>query len=275
MPGVLYIVPTPIGNVADMPPRGVASLQQVDVIACEDTRHSRYLLDMLGIDKPLVALHQHNEQGAAQHLIQRLLAGESVGVISDAGTPVVSDPGAVITALAHANGIQIVPIPGPSAVVTALSASGLSGEQYVFAGFIPSKAAERRKFLVAQGRYPMTTIFYETPHRIAETLADMQSLYDPERTLVIARELTKTFEQIVSLPIKEASAWLASDANHSRGEFVLLVSAYVAETDNTAWQQMADDCLKTTISAKDAAALIAKYTGVKKKMVYQYLIDNK
>lgn len=275
MPGVLYIVPTPIGNVADMPPRGVASLQQVDVIACEDTRHSRYLLDMLGIDKPLVALHQHNEQGAAQHLIQRLLAGESVGVISDAGTPVVSDPGAVITALAHANGIQIVPIPGPSAVVTALSASGLSGEQYVFAGFIPSKAAERRKFLAAQGRYPMTTIFYETPHRIAETLGDMQALYDPERTLVIVRELTKTFEQIVSLPIKEASAWLASDANHSRGEFVLLVSAYVAETDNTAWQQMADDCLKTTISAKDAAALIAKYTGVKKKMVYQYLIDNK
>lgn len=275
MPGVLYIVPTPIGNVADMPPRGVASLQQVDVIACEDTRHSRYLLDMLGIDKPLVALHQHNEQSAAQHLIQRLLAGESVGVISDAGTPVVSDPGAVITALAHANGIQIVPIPGPSAVVTALSASGLSGEQYVFAGFIPSKAAERHKFLVAQGRYPMTTIFYETPHRIAETLADMQSLYDPERTLVIARELTKTFEQIVSLPIKEASEWLAGDANHSRGEFVLLVSAYAAETDNTAWQQMADDCLKTTISAKDAAALIAKYTGVKKKMVYQYLIDNK
>ncbi len=274
MSGTLYIVATPIGNLADFSERGKVSLQQVDIIACEDTRHSRHLLDSIGVRKPLIALHQHNEQGSAQQLIMRILAGESVAVISDAGTPVVSDPGAVITRLAHENGITVVPIPGASAVMTALSASGLAGDQFIFAGFIPAKAGERQRFLGEYGASPLTTIFYETPHRIAATLDEMAQLFSPERILVIARELSKTYEQIVRLPVSEAPEWLVSDPNHGKGEFVLLLAGEEAPQTDDNWRAMADDLAASGVSSKDTAGLVAKYTGAKKKAVYQYLIDS-
>lgn len=273
MTGKLYFVATPIGNLEDISQRALNILQYVDAIACEDTRVSRRLLDAYGIEKSLFVLHQHNEQAAAAQLLPRLERGENIAVISDAGTPVVSDPGAVISRLAHERGIQIVPIPGANAVITALCASGLAGDRFAFAGFVPAKAGERRSFLDRFVRADCTTVFYETPHRIADTLVMMQMLYAERRELTIARELTKTFEQIVKLTVGDAVAWLESDSHHRRGEFVVLLGAAAAqETSMGEWQAMADDFVAVGMSSRDAAALVAKYAGANKKAVYQYLI---
>ena len=272
MPGILYIVATPIGNLADMSRRGKDSLQQADVIACEDTRHSRHLLDAIGVDKPLLALHRHNERGSAHRLLDRLLGGANVAVICDAGTPGVSDPGALLVELALANDIRVVPIPGPCAAITALSASGFSSARFYFAGFIPPKIVARRAFLSAAGKRDCVTIFYEAPHRIGETLAAMAALYDKDRVLVIARELSKTFEQIVRLPIGEAPRWLAADAHHGKGEFVLLLEGEPESSAVEDWREMARELTAAGVSHRDTAALVAKYSGAKKKQVYRFLI---
>ncbi|SUO95138.1 16S rRNA (cytidine(1402)-2'-O)-methyltransferase [Suttonella ornithocola] len=273
MSGCLYVVATPIGNLEDISQRALAILQQVDAIACEDTRTSRRLLEVYGIDKPLFASHQHNERGVAEKLVARIEAGENIAVISDAGTPVISDPGAVLTQLAHQRGIRVIPIPGANAVITALSASGLPGDRFMFAGFIPAKSGERQRFLQQFKNADCTTVFYETPHRIAETLAEMQQLFTANRPLTIARELTKTFEQIVALTVGSAINWLAEDSYHEKGEFVLLLGAEtVQEVDEQQWQSMAEELRDCGVSSKDAANLVAKYTGVNKKSVYNYLI---
>lgn len=275
MSGVLYIVATPIGNLQDISERAKSILSQVDAIACEDTRHSRRLLDALGIDKPLIALHQHNEHGASEGLLNRLQKGEHLALVSDAGTPLISDPGQWLTRVALDAGIQVVPVPGASSVMAALSASGLPADQFVFAGFVPSKAGERMRFIEEHGKNSMTTVFFETPHRIAATLNALKDQLDGKRIIVIARELTKQFEQVVRMPLQEAPAWLASDKNHERGEFVLLLegqSASVAADE--LWQEMARDMIAGGMSSKDCAALVAKYSGVKKKTAYQYIIDN-
>ncbi|SUX21396.1 Ribosomal RNA small subunit methyltransferase I [Cardiobacterium valvarum] len=272
MSGTLYIVATPIGNLDDISRRALATLQAADIIACEDTRHSRRLLDAYAIDRPLTALHQHNERGAAEALIRRLQAGENVALVSDAGTPLVSDPGALLTRLAHEAGIRISPLPGASSVITALSASGLPADRFTFAGFIPAKAGERQRFLDDYRTAMHTTIFFEAPHRISETLATMAGTFDGARPLVIARELSKQFEQIAHLSVATAPAWLAGDDNRRRGEFVLLLGAAVAQT-TADWQPLADDLRDAGLAAKTTAALVAKHTGANKKAVYQYLLD--
>ena len=272
MSGTLYIVATPIGNLDDIGRRALATLQAVDIIACEDTRHSRRLLDACAIDRPLTALHQHNERGATEALIRRLHAGENVALVSDAGTPLVSDPGALLTRLAHAAGIRVCPIPGASSVIAALSAGGLPADRFTFAGFIPAKAGERQRFLDDYRTAAHTTIFFEAPHRIADTLAAMADAFDSARPLVIARELSKQFEQIASLTVATAPAWLAADANRARGEFVLLLGAAAAQP-NAGWQALADDLRDAGLAAKTTAALVAKHTDANKKAVYQYLLD--
>lgn len=272
--GVLYIVATPIGNLQDITARGQAILAQVDAIACEDTRHSRRLLDAYGIDKPLIALHQHNEHGASEALLARLRAGENIALVSDAGTPLISDPGQWLTRVALEQDVPVVPIPGVSSVMTALSVSGLPADQFVFAGFIPSKAGERMRFIEAHGKHTMTTVFFETPHRIAASIAALAAQLDGNRTIVFARELTKQFEQIARMPLAEAVDWLAADSNRSRGEFVLLLEGQSAESsDEALWQEMAQDLVHAGVSSKDCATLVAKYTGAKKKQVYQYIVD--
>lgn len=275
MAGKLYLVATPIGHLQDMSYRAVAILQQVQAIACEDTRVSRHLLEAFGIDKPLFALHQHNEHGAAQGLLARLQAGEEIAVISDAGTPVISDPGAWIVKLAHEQGIQVVPIPGANAVVTALCASGLSGDSFHFAGFIPAKSSERQQFLRRFVSAQETTIFYESPHRIADTLLAMQEIFAAKRRLVIARELTKTFEQIVSLPLEEALDWLKADSNHQRGEFVLLLEAAAEQTEDLLGYELAEDLLAQGLSIKTICALLQQHCGANKKALYQHLLTKK
>lgn len=272
MAGTLFVVATPIGHLEDMSARAIATLRAAAVIACEDTRVSRRLLDAYGIATPLVALHQHNERGAAEALLARLQAGEDVALISDAGTPLVSDPGATLTRMAHEAGIRVSPVPGASAVMAALSASGLPGDAFCFAGFVPSRAGERARFLEGFRESAVTAVMFETPHRIADTLAAMAENYAPERGLVIARELTKQFEQIVRLRIEEACAWLASDANHARGEFVLVLEAAQTQTDDAAWQALADDLRGAGVSSRDAAAIVARHCNAPKKAVYQYLI---
>ena len=273
MSGVLFVVATPIGNLEDVSRRALAVLAAADIIACEDTRHSRRLLDAYAIDRPLLPLHQHNERGAAQALLQRLQEGANVALVSDAGTPLVSDPGALLTRLAHEAGIRICPVPGASSVMAALSASGLPADRFQFAGFIPAKAGERQRFFAEFAAAAQTTIFFETPHRIAESLAAMAEIFDGARRLVVARELTKQFEQIALLTVASAPAWLAEDDNRQRGEFVLLLEA-AAEKEAADWQPLAEDLRAAGLSAKDTAALVAKHTGANKKAVYQYLLDN-
>ena len=273
MSGVLFVVATPIGNLEDVSQRALAVLAAADIIACEDTRHSRRLLDAYSIDRPLLPLHQHNERGAAQALLQRLQEGANVALVSDAGTPLVSDPGALLTRLAHEAGIRICPVPGASSVMAALSASGLPADRFQFAGFIPAKAGERQRFFAEFAAAAQTTIFFETPHRIAESLAAMAEIFDGARRLVVARELTKQFEQIALLTVASAPAWLAEDDNRQRGEFVLLLEA-AAEQEAADWQPLAEDLRAAGLSAKDTAALVAKHTGANKKAVYQYLLDN-
>ncbi|WP_314260058.1 16S rRNA (cytidine(1402)-2'-O)-methyltransferase [Cardiobacterium hominis] len=272
MNGVLFVVATPIGNLEDVSQRALATLAAADIIACEDTRHSRRLLDACGIDRPLLPLHQHNERSAAQALLQRLQEGANVALVSDAGTPLVSDPGALLTRLAHEAGIRICPVPGASSVMAALSASGLPADRFQFAGFIPAKAGERQRFFAEFTAATQTTIFFETPHRIAESLAAMAEIFDGARRLVVARELTKQFEQIAMLTVATAPAWLAEDDNRQRGEFVLLLGAAVGQT-TADWQPLADDLRDAGLSAKTTAALVAKHTGANKKAVYQYLLD--
>lgn len=273
MTGTLFVVATPIGNLQDFSPRAVDVLRAVAVIACEDTRVSRRLLEAYGIDKPLFSLHQHNERGAAAQMLARLQAGEDVALVSDAGTPLVSDPGATLTEMAHAAGIRVSPIPGASAVMAALSASGLIGDHFEFAGFVPSRAGERQRFLENVARSAHTLVMFETPHRIADTLAAMKALFAPDRVLVVARELSKQFEQVVRTTVGEAPAWLAADSNHGRGEFVLLLGAAAVAADDGVWQAFARDLRLAGVSNKDNAALTAKHTGANKKQVYQFLIS--
>lgn len=221
---VLYVVATPIGHLADLTERAREVLCAVPWVAAEDTRHSQPLLRHLGSSARLLPAHQHNEEAAAQQIIAKLSAGEAVALVSDAGTPAVSDPGARIVARVRAAGFRVVPLPGPCAAATALSASGLEAPHFLFYGFLPAKGAQREKALAEMLSLPYTLVFYEAPHRIVEAVDALLAAFGPERTLVIARELTKMFESIHVCPLGEAPAWLAADSNNQRGEFVLLVS---------------------------------------------------
>lgn len=264
----LYVVPTPLGNLSDMTPRGIEVLRQVGWIACEDTRHSAPLLRHFGIEARLLAAHEHNEESAAQQIVSRLNAGESVALISDAGTPAVSDPGARIVARVREAGYRIVPLPGPCAAITALSASGLIEPHFLFYGFLPAKAKQREDALRELAALPYTLVFYEAPHRVVDTVDALLAILGPARTLVLARELTKLFETIHACPLGEAPEWLREDTNRQRGEFVLMVSGAPPSADEGDAERVLQLLLDEGLPVKQAARLAHGITGVAKNTLY-------
>lgn len=266
----LYVVATPIGNLGDITMRALSVLRAADIIACEDTRHTARLASHFGLAAQMVAVHQHNERESAQRLIDAVSAGKVVALVSDAGTPAVSDPGARVVRVCQEAGCAVVPLPGPSAVVTALSASGLLDDHFVFVGFLPNKQAARRAAIRAWANVPAALVFYESPHRIVDAVADLAVELEPTRELVIAREITKTFEQIVRLPLAQAADWLAADDNRQRGEFVLLVSAPPerAADDLDAHAEKVLGLLLSELPLKSASRLASEITGASRNALY-------
>lgn len=272
----LYVVATPIGNLGDMSQRAVEVLQQVDLIAAEDTRHSARLLQHFAVSTPCVALHEHNEREQSSRLLQRLANGENVAIIADAGTPLLSDPGFHLVQQARRQGIRVVPIPGPSALVAALSVSGLPTDCFKFAGFLPARSAARRQRLAELAQEPCTLVFYESPHRIQESLADMITELGAEREAVLARELTKTFETVRGGPLEDLQRFVEGDPHQQKGEMVLLVAGAPArdeEIDVEAERVLS--ILLEELPVKQAAALAARITGVKKNRLYQHALTMK
>ena len=269
--GVLYVVATPIGNLADISQRALAVLAGVDFIAAEDTRHSGRLLQHYQITSKTLALHDHNERDRAPDVVARLMQGKSVALISDAGTPLISDPGFHLVRLARESGIKVMPVPGASAMIAALSAAGLPSDRFVFEGFLPSKSTARKKRLEAMGMETRTLIFYEAPHRLLDTLADMVAVLGADRHVVLARELTKTFETIKSDAAAALLEWASDDPDQQKGEVVLLVAGVsVAEDDVPDGEaQRILKILLDELPLSQASALAAKITGGKKKPLYQ------
>jgi len=272
----LYVVATPIGNVTDISLRALHVLSLVDAVACEDTRNTAQLMNRFGLHKPLIAAHMHNERAAAEGLIARLQAGERIALVSDAGTPAVSDPGARIVDAVRAAGLRVIPLPGASAAVAALSASGLVNDQFHFVGFLPSKAKQREAVLQGLVAAPATLVFYEAPHRIVECAQALADAFGAERQVVFAREVTKLFEQIHRCPLGEAVAWLKSDTNHEKGEFVVLVEgAPPADEGHDAGTDRILQILLAELPVKQAAALAAQITGKKKNALYDRALELK
>ena len=267
----LYVVPTPLGNLADLSQRATSTLCAVRWIAAEDTRHTAPLLRHIGATAKLIAAHEHNENEAAERIVALLAKGEAVALVSDAGTPGISDPGARIVAAARAAGHRIVPLPGPCAATTALSAAGLPDAHFFFGGFLPAKSAQRRAALASLRDLPAALVFYEAPHRIIATVEDLASTLGETRTLIIARELTKLFESIHSCPLGEAAAWLQADSNRQRGEFVLIVSGAGASQQGD-WAEagrVLELLLAEGLPVKQAARLAATITGAGKNELYR------
>jgi 16S rRNA (cytidine1402-2'-O)-methyltransferase len=271
----LYVVATPLGNLDDITLRAVDTLRGADLIACEDTRHSRPLLDRLGLRAPLLALHEHNENAAADKIVALLREGKRVALITDAGTPGISDPGARAVAAVRAAGFAVVPLPGPSAAIAALSASGLADARFLFAGFLPTKTAARRAEIARLAATEAALVFYEAPHRIEETVADLAATLEPQRSLVVARELTKLFEQIAVMPVADGPAWLAADANRRRGEFVLVVSGPPPRSGLGAEEERVLQTLLAELPVKQAAKLAAAITGAAKNALYERALELK
>jgi 16S rRNA (cytidine1402-2'-O)-methyltransferase len=276
--GTLYVVATPIGNLDDISARALRILTEVSLIAAEDTRHSTRLMQHFGIRTPLAACHEHNEREEGGRFITRLLAGEDVALISDAGTPLISDPGYHLVRQARAAQVRVVPVPGACALIAGLSAAGLPSDRFVFEGFLPAKQVARCTRLTAVKHDPRTLIFYEAPHRLLDSVADMRDVFGAERPAVLARELTKAFETIRGLPLHELHDWIAADANQQRGECVLLVAGY-QEPDEALEVSLEAQRVLTLLMAelppKRAAAIAAEITGVHKKALYQWALDNK
>lgn len=265
----LYIVATPIGNLADISARAIEILSSVDLIAAEDTRHSKYLLQHHGIETSTISLHEHNEQQRSELLLARITAGESIALISDAGTPLISDPGFRLVNMAREQGIKVIPIPGACAVITALSASGLSAERFAFEGFLPSKSTARRQVLEKLANEPRTLIFYESPKRMVASLQDMLAVFGGERKACLARELTKMFETIVTLPLAELVEVVINDPNHQKGEIVLLVEGQsTAVNSDEAEQARVLKILLQELPLKQAASITASILGIKKNKAY-------
>ncbi|MDZ4099096.1 MAG: 16S rRNA (cytidine(1402)-2'-O)-methyltransferase [Methylophilaceae bacterium] len=270
--GTLYVVATPIGNLEDITLRALEVLKAVDVIAAEDTRHTSGLLSHYGIRKKMVAVHEHNEHQSAEQLLSRLRAGESVALVTDAGTPGISDPGAVVVDIVREAGLPVVPIPGASAVIAAMSASGIRQNGFSFIGFLPASGSQRRKTLESLKGYASTLVFYEAPHRVLESVKDMATVLGGERRITIARELTKTFETFHRCNLHDAATWIESDSNQQRGEFVLLVESLPAVED----AEISEDVervlklLMAELPLKQAVKLAAEITGAKKNALYEH-----
>ena len=270
----LYVVATPIGNVADISLRAIRVLSLVDAVACEDTRNTGQLMTRLGLSRPLFSAHQHNECEIAQKIIARLEQGERVALVSDAGTPAVSDPGARIVDAVLDAGFRVIPIAGPSAAIAALSVGGLTAEQFHFIGFLPAKAAQRDQLLAGLSSSTAIQVFYEAPHRILDTVQALLKAFGPQRRIVISREISKLFEQIHRCPLSEAHDWLSADANRQKGEFVLLVEGGAADEDATSSEALRVlHILLADLPVSQAAALAAKITGMKKNALYQMALE--
>lgn len=267
----LYVLATPIGNFADITLRALHTLALVDAVACEDTRNTGHLLSHYGLSKHLIAAHQHNEREVAEKLIARLQAGERIALVSDAGTPAVSDPGARIVDAVRSAGLRVLPLPGPSAAITALSASGLVCDQFHFVGFLPAKASARAQLLQQLRGATATLIFYEAPHRISAAVDALAAAFGPGRQIVFARELTKLFEEIHRCPLADAAAWVAADAHRQKGEYVLLVEGAppAADAEDAAEADRVLRILLAECPLKQAAALAAQITGHKKNALYE------
>ena len=273
--GTLYIVATPIGNLQDITQRALAVFAEVDLIAAEDTRHSGLLLSHYGIKKPFFALHDHNEQQKADLLVEKLRAGTNIALISDAGTPLISDPGFHLVRKCRQAGVKVVPLPGACAAITALCASGIASDRFCFEGFLPAKSKARRDRLQNLQKEDRTLIFYESTHRILDTLADVEELFGAERYVVLAREITKTWETISGDSVGNLRRWLNEDANRTKGEMVLIVEGCI-ETRETEFSPEAVKALKliaAELPLKKAAAIVAELYGYKKNALYQFGLE--
>lgn len=267
--GCLWVVATPIGHRDDISARAIETLRSVALIAAEDTRHSRPMLLQHNVATPLVALHEHNEREAVAAIVRRLQQGESVALISDAGTPLISDPGFRLVRAAREAGIRCIPVPGACAAIAALSVAGLPSDRFVFEGFLPPKTAARRSRLEELASDPRTLIFYESSHRVMESLADMRDVFGAEREAVLARELTKVFETVIGQPLSQLAARVASDPNQQRGECVILVAGCGEDVDaKLAEGRRVFAMLRDALPPAKAAKLAAAITGAPRKSLY-------
>ncbi len=269
--GLLYVVATPIGNLDDLSERARQVLAGADLVAAEDTRHSGRLLQHLGLSKPMLALHDHNERGRVSRVLEALSAGQTVALVSDAGTPLVSDPGYIVVREARAAGFKVSPIPGACALVAGLSAAGLPTDQFLFAGFLPAKRAGRKSTLESFRRQSATLVFYESPHRITDLMEDVVDVFGAERECVLGRELTKTFETFYSGAAAEVLAELQADPHGSRGEFVVMVRG-AADVPSVEASVDADKLLALLVKelpVKTAAKIVADVSGLSKNDLYQ------
>lgn len=278
-PGTLYIVATPIGNLEDLSPRAERVLSTVDLVAAEDTRHTGRLLQHFGTRKPMIALHDHNERERYQRVLDELQAGKNVALVSDAGTPLISDPGYVLVREARALGVRVSPVPGACAAVTALSAAGLPTDRFLFGGFLPAKRSARKAALESLRRELATLVFYESPHRILEALADMAEILGDTREVVLGRELTKTFETFYSGSLAEVIEVLQSDAHGTRGEFVVMVRGYEPsgepQSESALDENRLLELLLRELPVKKAARVVADLTGGSKNELYQRALSLK
>ncbi|WP_434030466.1 16S rRNA (cytidine(1402)-2'-O)-methyltransferase [[Pseudomonas] boreopolis] len=269
VPGILHVVATPIGNLADLSPRAQEVLRGVDAICAEDTRHSKQLLAHFGIERPLLALHEHNEDAIAQKIVARLLDGQALALVSDAGTPLVSDPGFRLVRAARAAGVKVSPVPGPSAAIAALSVAGLPSDRFAFEGFLPAKASARRERLARLAGEARTLVFYESSHRIAESLADLGEAFGTDRPAVVARELTKLFETVLDGTLGELRARVEADPDQRKGEFVVMVQgAGEDESAKIAEGRRVYALLNAHLPPSAAAKLAAEITGAPRKALY-------
>ncbi|AIZ80302.1 16S rRNA (cytidine(1402)-2'-O)-methyltransferase [Actinobacillus equuli] len=274
--GTLYIVATPIGNLGDITQRALDTFAQVDLIAAEDTRHSGLLLSHYGIKKPFFALHDHNEQQKAAVLVEKLQQGLNIALISDAGTPLISDPGFHLVRHCRQAGVKVVPLPGACAAITALCASGIASDRFCFEGFLPAKTKSRCDKLAEVADEPRTLIFYESTHRILDTLEDMQKMLGKDRYVVMAREITKTWETIYGDTLTNLIAWLNEDSNRIKGEIVLVVEGKPEQADEEFSTQAVKllGLLCQELPLKKAAAIVAETFGYKKNALYQYGLEH-
>jgi 16S rRNA (cytidine1402-2'-O)-methyltransferase len=275
--GVLYVVATPIGNLLDITRRALEVLQSVPLVAAEDTRHSRKLLAHYGIGTPMLALHEHNERTATSGLLRRLESGADIALVSDAGTPLISDPGFHLVRAVREAGLQVVPVPGPSALTAALSVAGLPTDRFIFEGFLPARQAARRQCLQALQDATATLVFYESSHRILASLADMLAVFGADRETTLARELTKTFETIRQASLAELHTFVTTDSDQQKGEFVVLVHGAakpdVVEIDAAAERVLT--LLMAELPLRQAAALTAQISGIGKNVLYQHALQLK
>lgn len=277
--GTLFVVATPIGNRSDITERALSVLSDVDLIAAEDTRHSKSLLHHFNIDTPLLAYHDHNEESRTPQLIEKLKSGQNIALISDAGTPLVSDPGYRLVKAAHEASIKVSPVPGACAAIAALSVSGLATDRYRFEGFPPTKSAARQAYFSNLVKESATLVFYESCHRIKASLQDMLCVFGDEREAVLAREITKSFETIHKAPLAELLAFVCGDDNQQKGEFVVLVQGVTrSDAEQTSVEMGVEhllDIMLNELPLKQASGLVAKITGLKKNQVYKKALEIK